>query len=58
MAGCVIAEIRALDKAIGDHLGRVQVGAGAAKSEQHQRAVQARWDRRNAEWAAAREGGA
>jgi hypothetical protein len=51
------AEIRLLDKAIGDHLARVRVGLGAAKSQQHQRAVQSRWDRRNAAWDAARRGG-
>jgi hypothetical protein len=33
-----------------------RVGAGTAKSEQHQRAVRARWDRRAQEWAAARGG--
>jgi hypothetical protein len=49
--------LRALDKAIGDHLGRVQVGEGVAKSAQHQGAVRARWDRRDAERAAARAAG-
>lgn len=52
------AEIRLLDKAIGDHLGRVRVGVGAAKSQQHQQAARSRWDRRNSAWAAARQGGA
>jgi hypothetical protein len=52
----ISAELRALDKAVGDHLGRVQVGDGTAKSEQHQRAVRARWDRRDTARAAAREG--
>jgi hypothetical protein len=51
----ISAELRALDKAVGDHLGRVQVGDGTAKSEQHQRAVRARWDRRDAARAASRE---
>jgi hypothetical protein len=51
------AEIRLLDKAIGDHLGRVRLSAGTAKSPQHQPAVRSRWDRRNEAWAAAREGG-
>jgi hypothetical protein len=52
------AEIRLLDKAIGDHLGRVHVSLGAAKSQQQQQAARSRWDRRNAAWDAAREGGA
>lgn len=52
----VSAELRALDKAVGEHLGRVQVGEGAAKSPQHQAAVRARWDRRDAERAAAKAG--
>lgn len=54
----ISAELRALDKAVGDHLSRVTVGTGRVRSEQHQRAVRARWDRRDADWAAAREGGA
>jgi hypothetical protein len=49
------AELRMLDKAVGDHLGKVQVGAGEAKSERHQRAVNARWDARRAEHEAARK---
>lgn len=52
----ISAELRALDKAVGDHLSCVTVGTGRAKSEKHQRAVRARWDRRDAAWAAAREG--
>ena len=40
------AEMRLLDKAITDHLGRVHIGPGVAKSQRHQRAVNARWDRR------------
>jgi hypothetical protein len=52
----ISAELRALDKAVGDHLGRVQVGEGAAKSSQHQAAARSRWDRRDAERAAARAG--
>jgi hypothetical protein len=40
------AEMRLLDKSITDHLGRVHIGPGAAKSPRHQRAVNARWDRR------------
>ncbi|UUO01692.1 hypothetical protein M4D79_25525 [Mycolicibacterium novocastrense] len=39
------AEMRLLDKAIGDHLGHVRIGPGVAKSERHQRAVNARWQR-------------
>jgi hypothetical protein len=52
----VSAELRALDKAVGEHLGRVEVGEGTAKSAQHQAAVRARWDRRDADRAAARGG--
>jgi hypothetical protein len=40
------AEMRLLDEAITDHLGRVHIGPGMAKSQFHQRAVNARWDRR------------
>lgn len=40
------AEMRLLDKAITDHLGRVHIGPGAAKSQRHRRAVNALWDRR------------
>ncbi|MGV0788681.1 hypothetical protein ABQF33_17370 [Mycolicibacterium sp. XJ2] len=39
------AEMRLLDKAVADHVGRVRIGPGVAKSERHQRAVNARWDR-------------
>jgi hypothetical protein len=39
------SEMRLLNKAVADLLGRVQVGPGPAKSERHQRAVNARWDR-------------
>ncbi|MBN7411165.1 hypothetical protein IUQ87_07490 [Mycobacteroides abscessus subsp. abscessus] len=39
------AEIRLLDKAVADHLARVRIGPGIAKSERHQRAVNARWQR-------------
>jgi hypothetical protein len=38
-------EMRLLGKAIQDHLGRVRVGPGIAKSERHQRAVNACWQR-------------
>ena len=37
--------MRLLDKAVADHLGRVRIGPGIAKSERHQRAVNARWTR-------------
>lgn len=39
------AEMRMLEKATADHLGRVRIGPGVAKSERHQRAASARWDR-------------
>lgn len=54
----ISAELRALDKAVGDHLGRLHIGEGPAKSGRHVAAARARWDRRNAEWASARQGGA
>ena len=40
------AELRLLDKAVLDVLGRVNVGPGVAKSERHVRAARSRWDRR------------
>lgn len=40
----ISAELRACDKAIGDHLAKVVIGEGVAKSERHQRAANARWD--------------
>lgn len=52
----ISAELRALDRAVGDHLGRIQIGDGTGKSERHQRAVRARWDARDAARTAAREG--
>jgi hypothetical protein len=39
------AEMRLLDKCVTDHLARVRIGPGVAKSERHQRAVNARWQR-------------
>ena len=39
------AESRLLKRAVADHLSWVKIGPGAAKSERHQRAVAARWDR-------------
>lgn len=39
------AELRLLDKSIADHLSRVRIGPGVAKSQQHQRAAHARWNR-------------
>jgi hypothetical protein len=50
----ISAELRATGKAMLDHLGRVSLDEAPAKSEQHQRAVNARWDRRRAEHEAAR----
>lgn len=40
----ISAEMRACDKAVGDHLAKVVVGEGLAKSERHQRAANSRWD--------------
>lgn len=40
------AEMRMLEKAVADHLGRVRIGPGVAKSERHQRAVNTRWQRK------------
>jgi hypothetical protein len=53
----ISAELRALDRAVAEHLGKIQVGV-PAKSERHVAAVRARWERRDAAWAAARDGGA
>lgn len=39
------AEIRLCEKHVTDLLARVNPGPGQAKSEQHQRAARARWDR-------------
>ena len=44
------AEMRLLEKSVGDHLGRLELGVGSAKSEQHQKAVRSRWDKRDAAW--------
>lgn len=41
-------EIRQLDRQMLDGLAKVKVGVGVAKSEQHQRAVNYRWDRQRA----------
>lgn len=44
------SELRMLDKAIADHLGRITLAEdGRAKSPQHQAAANARWDARRAE---------
>lgn len=51
----ISAELRALDRAVAEHLSKVQIGV-PAKSDRHVAAVRARWDRRDAAWAAAREG--
>jgi hypothetical protein len=48
------AEARALRRAVGDHLAKVSLDDGPAKSEQHQRAARARWDARDNQLAAAR----
>jgi len=47
----ISAEARQCEKAVVDLLGRVKIGEGPAKSERHQRAVNARWARRDAQWA-------
>ncbi|MDV3130009.1 hypothetical protein M1247_34255 [Mycobacterium sp. 21AC1] len=41
----IAAEIRLCEKHVTDLLARVNPGPGQAKSEQHQRAARARWDR-------------
>jgi hypothetical protein len=38
------AEMRLLDKAITDHLGRVHIGPGVAKSQRHQPGWDRNWD--------------
>jgi hypothetical protein len=52
------AEIRACERQVVDLTGRVSLGLLPAKSERHVRAVRARWDRRDAAWAAAARDGA
>ncbi|MGB3521944.1 MAG: hypothetical protein WBA50_10755 [Mycobacterium sp.] len=42
------AEIRQLDRLVVDLVGRVNPGVGPAKSQRHQRAARARWQRREA----------
>ncbi|WP_240355444.1 hypothetical protein [Mycobacterium bourgelatii] len=54
----VSAELRMLEKHQTDMLARLSFTTEPAKSARHQRAVNARWQRRDAEWAAAREGSA
>jgi hypothetical protein len=44
------AELRLLDKAVVDFVNAVNPDVGPAKSVRHQRAVRARWDRRDAAW--------
>lgn len=52
----VSSELRMLDKAIADHLGRITLGEdGRAKSPQHQAAANARWDARRAQREANRQ---
>lgn len=52
------AELRMLEKHRSDMLARLSLDTGPAKSARHQRAANARWDRRDAHRAAARQGGA
>jgi hypothetical protein len=47
------AEIRACERQVVYLTGKVSLGLRPAKSEQHVRAVWARWDRGDAAWAAA-----
>lgn len=47
------AELRMLDKQTVDFVKGVNPDVGPAKSDRHQRAVQARWDRRDAMWGGA-----
>jgi hypothetical protein len=42
------AEIRACERQVVDLTGKVSLGLTPPKSERHERAVQARWDRRDA----------
>jgi len=51
------AELRMLEKHRTEMLSRLSFGTEPVKSERHQRAVNARWERRNTAWSAAREGG-
>jgi hypothetical protein len=54
----VSAELRGCERAVIDAVGKVNAGLGPAKSARHQRAARSRWDRRDAQWAAARREGA
>lgn len=49
----ISAEARQCERATIDLIGKVSTGLVAPKSEQHVRAIRARWDRRDAAWAAA-----
>lgn len=49
------AEIRMCERQVVDLTGKVSLGLLPPKSERHVQAVRARWDRRDAGWAAARE---
>jgi hypothetical protein len=52
------AEIRACERQVVDLTGEVSLDLLPAKSERHVRVVRARWDRRDAAWAAAARDGA
>lgn len=56
----ISGEVRQLDRAIRDQIGRIEIGAAPEKSERHARAARSRWERR--EWPAearyGRRGGA
>jgi hypothetical protein len=58
VAAKVAAELRQQEKHVTDMLARLSLGTEPAKSAQHQRAANARWQRREAAWNAARSGGA
>jgi hypothetical protein len=51
----ISAEARQCERAAVDLVGKVSTGVVAPKSERHVRAIRARWDRRDAAWAAARD---
>jgi hypothetical protein len=52
----ISTEARLCERATVDLIGKVSTGLAPAKSERHVKAVRARWDRRDAAWAAARDG--
>jgi hypothetical protein len=51
------AELRLCERVVVDMTSKLSIGVGQAKSERHVKASRSRWDRRDAQWAAAKESG-